>query len=247
VELRRYLMMVRRRWLLVTITVLAGLAAGYITTPKGSVYTAQSTIYVGARQLSPSGVGNGFVSADLLLGMEAVIKTYAVMIDSQPIAAEAVKRAGIQRSADGVVASTTAAQEPNTQLLLVSVRDPDPAAAQQLANSLADVFVEKIETFEPSAAPQPGAIPQLPAYVFERASLPTVPASNGATRRMFLGLLFGLTAAIGLVSLLEYLDITIKSASDAERRIELPVLGVIPFDRPTARGRRAEQRRLVAR
>jgi capsular polysaccharide biosynthesis protein len=48
---------------------------------------------------------------------------------------------------------------------------------------------------------------------------------------LILGGLFGFLAAAGLAFLLEYLDVTIKSAADAERRLELPVLALIPLDR----------------
>jgi polysaccharide biosynthesis transport protein len=109
------------------------------------------------------------------------------------------------------------------------VQDIDPGTAQNLANGLADAFVEKIEDFEPSVSPQPGALPQLPAYVYERATLPTTPAPTGLARRVILGGLFGLVAAIAVVFLLEYLDVTIKTAEDAERKLELQVLGVIPL------------------
>ncbi|SPF49830.1 Chain length determinant family protein (fragment) [Candidatus Desulfosporosinus infrequens] len=38
----------------------------------------------------------------------------------------------------------------------------------------------------------------------------------------------GLMAAVGLVFLLEYLDNTVKTSSDIEQLLEIPVLGVIP-------------------
>jgi capsular polysaccharide biosynthesis protein len=37
--------------------------------------------------------------------------------------------------------------------------------------------------------------------------------------------------AVGLAFLLEYLDVTVKSPADAERRLELPVLAVVPMQR----------------
>jgi capsular polysaccharide biosynthesis protein len=46
-----------------------------------------------------------------------------------------------------------------------------------------------------------------------------------------LGLLFGLMAAVGLVLLLDYMDLTVKSPEDLERRLDLPVLGTIPHQR----------------
>jgi capsular polysaccharide biosynthesis protein len=233
VELRRYFSILKRRVWLVVITVIAGMAGGYATTPRTSVYTAQATIYVGARQLS-NGAGNqpnGFVSNDQLTGIERVIQTFAKMIVSEPVAQDALSRTGLQRSAASVVGATAAFPDSGTQLLHIRTRDADPLVAQKLANGMADAFVEKIATFEPSAPPQAGSLPQLPAYVFDRAKLPTSPLPTGLLRRLILGGLFGLLAAGALSFLLEYLDVTIKSATEAERRLELPVLAVIPYDR----------------
>jgi capsular polysaccharide biosynthesis protein len=56
-----------------------------------------------------------------------------------------------------------------------------------------------------------------------------VPESTGLTRNLFLGALFGLVIAVAIIGLLEYLDVTIKTAAEAERRLELPVLGALPL------------------
>jgi len=239
-ELRRYSAIIRRRWALVVGCVLAGLLGGYLTAPRTPVYTAQSTIYVGAQLLNER--STGAVSADVLNGLEQVSKTFAKMIQSTPIAQAALDRTRLQRSAQSVLSETETIPEPETQLLRVKVTDENPAVAQQLADAMAEGFVEKIGTFEPSASAQPGEVPRLPAYVFERALLPTTPQPVGMGRRLVLGGLFGFIVAVAIAFLLEYLDITIKSAADAERRLELPVLAVIPYGRQAASSRPSRAR-----
>ena len=226
-ELRQYLSIIRRRLTLVVATTLVGVLFGWLATPKVSSYSAQSTIYVGARQFGLNGVG--VPSQDILQGVERIGQTYALMIMSQPIAQAALDRTDLQLSASSVADETTAAIEPNTQLLRVVVTDSSPVVAQKLANAVSDAFVERIQAFEPTAPAQEGSVPALPAYVFERARLPTAPHSNGEARNLFLGGFFGFLVAAGLSFVLEYVDITIKSPADAERRLELPVLGVIPY------------------
>lgn len=219
--------MLRRRLLLVVLTVMLGLIAAYASSSRTTTYVAQSTIYVGSRQLS-----GPTLSQDIQLGLQRVVLTFAQMVHSRPIAEAAVQKVHVARSPDRVVASTTAIPVSQTQLLKIQVKDPDPRVAQQLANGISDAFVERIAALEPGTAADQGQLPQLPAYIFERARLPLAPQSTGLTRRLLLGGLFGFVAATALVFLLEYLDITIKSAQDAERRLGLPVLGVIPFTSP---------------
>jgi capsular polysaccharide biosynthesis protein len=156
------------------------------------------------------------------------------MIASAPIAADAVSSTGVGRSAPEVVGQTSVTVEPNTQLIDVKVTDSDPTVAERLANGVADSFVAKVETIQSPTPAQPGTTPSLPAYVFQRAGLPTAPESNSLLRNVGLGALLGLLASAGLAFLLEYMDVTIKGAGDAEHQLKLPVLGVIPFERRSA-------------
>jgi capsular polysaccharide biosynthesis protein len=158
------------------------------------------------------------------------------MIQSDPIAEDALKRTGLQRSTDSVVKKTSALPETGTQLLHISVSDSNPLVAQQLANAMADSFVTKVQTYDAATPAGVGTVPALPAYVFEQAKLPLGPDPTGLGRDLALGALFGFLGAAGLAFLLEYLDVTVKSPSDAERRLELPVLAVVPMQRQRTPG-----------
>lgn len=223
-ELRRYLTVLRRRWLLILVSAVCGMVAAYLTVPSGSTYTAETTIYVGNRQF----VADGALSADQTQGVERVASTFAVMIPSEPIARDAVQRTGIDASSAGVARRTVAAVIPGTSLIGISYSDADPARARALTNAISDAFVEKVQTFEPGTVGGEGEVPSLPAYVFARADLPVVPEGKGAVGRLITGAVFGLVLAAGLVFLLDYLDITPRSAEDLERHLGLPVLGVVP-------------------
>lgn len=231
-ELRRYLGILRRRIVLIVITVVAATAAAWIGTPRNANYTATATIYIGSRSLlNPNGQTQ---INDYITGIQRITLTYSEMIKSDPIAEDALKTTGIQRSTGNLVNATSATPEPNTQLLHLSVTDSNPAVAQQLANAVANAFVAKVQTYDATAPAGEGTVPQLPAYVFQTAKLPLIPDPTGLGRNLALAALFGLLVAAGLAFLLEYLDVTVKSPADAERRLELPVLAVVPMQRQRA-------------
>ena len=229
-ELRHYLTIVRQRVWLVLLGVVAGLIGGYLVTPSTSSYRATTVIYIGAREFSvlPQ---SGDLSNDRVSATERLVATFARMLRSEPIAADAINRTGVSRSAGAVVGATTATGILGTQLLEIDVTDRDPTIAAALANGIAESFVTKVQTFEPGTPAGVGTLPSLPAYVFDRAAVPTAPESTGLTRNLILNGLFGLLAAIGFIVLLEYLDVTIRSPDDVERRLDLPVLGNIAIDR----------------
>lgn len=225
-ELRRYLALLRRRWLLIALTVVVALAVGYSVTPKGDRYTARSKLYIGSRTVESDGDD---LSGDRALALDRLVVTFAVMIDSEPIAARAIEISGEDISPADLVAKTTTEPEPSTQLLYIDVADADPARAQALANGLAEAFVDQVQDFEPgTSSGSEGDVPQLPAYIFENARLPTVPESNGLVKNLLLSVVLGAGLAVAVTLLLDYLDISIRTPDDAERLIELPVLGVVP-------------------
>lgn len=225
-ELRRYLTVLRRRWVLILVSVVCGAMAGYLTVPSGSTYTAETTIYVGNRQFGEQGA----LSADQTQGVERVARTFAVMVASEPIARDALQQTGIDASSAQVARRTTAGVIPGTTLIRISYYDADPARARAIANAISDALVEQVQTFEPgTTAGGEGEVPILPAYVFARADLPVVPQEKGALSRLLTGAVFGFVLAAGVAFLLDYLDITPRSPDDLERHVGLPVLGVVPL------------------
>jgi capsular polysaccharide biosynthesis protein len=230
VELRRYLSIILKRKYLIALTVIAAVVAGWTTTDRTSVYTAQSTIYIGASRFSFDSTSNN-ISADRAAGLDRIIATFAAMVRSEPLARDALQLTAAPRTVNAVVGATTAGPAPGTNLLVISVADTDPTVAQDLATGLAEALVAKLKDIEPGDTVQEGAIPSIPASIFDRAKLPTVPQPVGLTRKLIVAAMFGFVLSAGLVLLIEYLDVTVKNAEDIERHLELPVLGVIPMNR----------------
>ncbi|MHB1536509.1 MAG: YveK family protein [Acidimicrobiales bacterium] len=225
-ELRRYLHLIRRRLALVLVTMVVGAAIGYMTTPRLALYSAQSEIYVGSRQLAQDPT-----QLFALPGLNQVVATFADMIDSPVIAQKAIAATKVPRSAGQVAAETRASVVASTNLITVTVTDPDPVIAEHLATGISNAFVAQVQAYEPGGNASPGALPTEPAYVFQDAYLPTVPLGNGLKRKVLLGGLFGMLVSVLVVLLLDYLDISVKGPEDLEKRLDLPVLGTVPFRR----------------
>lgn len=63
--------------------------------------------------------------------------------------------------------------------------------------------------------------------VTQEATLPVAPIKPRKTRNVALGLVLGLLGAIALGCFLDYADDTLKSQSDVERYLEIPVLAIV--------------------
>ncbi len=236
-EILTYLRLLRRRWLLIAITVIVALGLARASAPTTKLYEASSTIVVGPRQLSTDPNRTEF-SGELTNGLAYLASTYAVLIDSEVVAEDAIRRTKLPRLPGGLVQATTATAVPGTQVLRVSVVDPEPAVAQALATAMSTAFVDRVTLLAPEAAPSVGAPPAVPVYLYQPAGFPGAPRTLSNRPRLITAGLFGLLAAVGVVLLLEHLDLSIRSVEDAEQRLELPVLGAVPFlgGRAEARG-----------
>ncbi|GAA6616700.1 GumC family protein [Scytonema sp. NUACC26] len=65
-------------------------------------------------------------------------------------------------------------------------------------------------------------------HVIEEATLPTSPASPNVKVIFVLAVVFGAILATGIVLVLEVMDNTLKDASEAEKLLQLPLIGVLP-------------------
>ena len=223
-ELRRYLRLLRRRWIFVLVTIAVGIAAGYLVTPRTAMYRADAVLYVGPGQLAQNPT-----ELYALPGLNQILYTFTQMIPNPVIAQKAISATGVPRNAQEVTGETKAAIVTGSNLIAVTVTDPDPLVAQRLANGMSAAFVSQIQSYSAGVSAGPGTVPAEPAYVFQDANLPVAPLSNGLTRHLALGAIFGFVTAVALVLLLDYLDITVRNPEDLEKKLDLPVLGIIPL------------------
>src|SRR5581483_700476 len=174
-ELRRLLAKIRQRKLLIVVIALAALAAGYSATSRVALYRATATLYVGI----PENVSSTFFNGVQQTGTELAAATFSKMVATPTVISQALTSSGEPRSVGQVYAETRAGVVPNTDLILVSVTDPDPVVARALANGVADAFVSQITKLQPVQAVNNDGVPTgpitSPVAVFELAGIPGAP------------------------------------------------------------------------
>jgi capsular exopolysaccharide synthesis family protein len=229
VDLRDYLRILRKNWLLVLLCVVlavgAAAAAAYTATPK---YRASTQLFVAARDtggdVSGLNAGGQFT--------QQRVQYYADIVDSPEVAkAVASQIGGI--SAKKIAKEVTASAPLNTVLVNVHVTDTSPQRAQAIANTLSDEFATYVADLEttPGAATSPVKV-----TVVKRAALPTAPVSPRKKLDVGLGLLVGLAVGVGGAILRETLDTSVRDPEQVQRDLGLPMLGAIATD-PDARKR----------
>ncbi|CAI7974568.1 non-specific protein-tyrosine kinase [Frankia sp. Hr75.2] len=223
-ELRDYVRVLRRSWLLVlTCALLGGLLAATATWRATKIYAATVTMVV-----SSSGSDEGMASAyqgGLL--SEQRVKSYANLVASERVAAAVIDQLNLDDSASQLRGRIEAQAVPDTVLLRAVVRDADPHRAQSIADAVGEAFSAAVARIERPAEDQP---PSVRVRVWEKAKLPAAPVSPQPVRNIALGVLLGLMISIGAALLRHRLDTSVTGESDVRAVTGLPNLAMIAYD-----------------
>ncbi|MBS4200608.1 capsular biosynthesis protein [Bacillus sp. FJAT-49732] len=146
-----------------------------------------------------------------------LINTYNVIIKSPFILDKVIDEMNLDATAKGLSENITVQSAKDSQVVNLTVQDPNPRKAAELANKIAEVFEKEI-------------VPLMKVdnvNIISKAEINPSPVKPQPMLNIAIAFVVGLMAGVGLAFLLEYLDNTVKTAEDVERLLELPVLGSI--------------------
>jgi len=235
VDLRDYVRLLRRRWRLIAVCTLLGIAAATTATVSQSkMYTANFQFFVSA-QGSPAGASSsGDISSAYTGGLftQQRVKSYADVLQSPRLGELVARDLGLKRSANALASQVTATAPLDTVLINLSVRDKSPQLAQRIAQSIGIQFPKVVEQLE---RPTSGGPAPVKVSVIQPAALPRAPTSPRPKLNLALGLLVGFALGLGGAVLRETLDTSVKSPEQAEELVGAPMLGAISFDPDAAK------------
>jgi capsular polysaccharide biosynthesis protein len=219
----------KRMSLIVIITVLAVMVAGiisfFIITP---IYQASTQLLVNQAKNEQTEFTTNTVQTNLQL-----INTYNVIIKSPAILDKVADQLGSDLTAAQLNEKITVASQQDSQVVNVTVQDPDPQMAADIANMTAEVFQKEIVTLM--------NIDNINILAKADIGENPSPVKPQPLLNIAIALVVGLMAGVGLAFLLEYLDNTIKDEQDIEKVLGLPVLGVIAtIDSSTSNNTRSQ-------
>src|SRR5215210_7714357 len=196
-SLREALQVLRKRlWIIVLVAiVLGGLALGLslIQTPK---YEASIRILIGQEQIGEVPAGGLGVEIE---GLQKITQTMVEGVDSDAVAEAVIQRLGLQMTPEVLRNNLDVEQVRATQFINVTYEDTNPERAQQIANTVGEVFSEQVSEVSPSAN-------AVTATVWDAAKLPDEPVSPKPLRNGLVALAAGVMLGITLALLLEYLN-----------------------------------------
>ena len=205
----------KRIFLIFSITFLAAVFSGvisyYYITP---IYETSTQLLIN-QESSEQMYGVGDIQTNLQL-----INTYNEIIKS-PVILDLVKEelALEKMTMTELIKKILVSSNGDSQVVTITVQDPDQYIARDIANSTATIFKREITELM--------NINNVSILAKATASDDQAPVKPQSLLNVAIALVIGLMFGIGLAFLLEYLDNTIKSEQDIEQLLSLTVIGSI--------------------
>jgi capsular exopolysaccharide synthesis family protein len=204
----------RRRWVALAGFVAVLAAVGVLTASLPKVYATTAYMLV-----NPDRPGNSDFEQTQV--SQALVTTYAQLLESQNLADEVSSRLG--SAYDGNPRKAISVEGvPESQLLTIRGEAGTPELAQRLTNVYTQVFQERIR--ELSNAKAAGGR----AAVAEPATLPTDPVRPRPALYMAIGAVLAALAAVAVALLAQRVDQRLHISDDMTDLLGLPIIGRIP-------------------
>lgn len=217
-DLREIFDVIRKRiWIIVSITVAATLISGilsfFVIEPT---YEAKTSIIIG-KDMSAQAQNESVQYNDVMM-YQKLVKTYSEIAKSRLVAESTIKKLNLDLTTEALIKSVTVTPQADTQIMLLKAQSKKPEDAVAIVNNLAQSFIEESQRLYPTGNIQ----------VMDTAAFPKDPIKPKKALNVAIAFFLGLMISFGLVFLLEYMDNTIKTESDVEKYLDLPVIGIIP-------------------
>ena len=218
--IREVVAAIRVMWWLPLLGMLAGALAGLgLSLTQTPQYQAQVQLFV-----TSSVTGEADVYTSFLIS-EARITSYTRLLAGEQLAQAVVDRLDLDTSAGAVSSQISAAADRDTVLIDVTVTDPVPERATEIAEAIGDEFPPLVDELEDIGSGSPVKV-----TVTDPPEVPDAPSSPQTSRNVALGFMVGLLLGIALAVVRVRLDRTIKRPDDVAALVGAPMIGMVLRD-----------------
>ena len=218
-----YVRIVRRRWIVLVLALIAGiaLAAAYsLVTP--AVYKATAKSYV-----STVPTGNVLDANQGALYAQQVVASYADLAGTQYVLDPVIDQLGLDTTADRLADDVDISTSSNSAVLEVTVADRSPRGAAVIANAINERLSEAVQRLTTDA--KSGQLVRVTPV--QRALPPEGRSSPNLPVNLVLGAVAGVVLAAAAIFLLAAADTSLRDVQTLKQVSPRPVIGMVPVAR----------------
>lgn len=224
----------KKRWLLIleivlVCTIISVVYNFFIADP---VYKTSTKLFIGKDVISE---GSEYDSNEVNM-YQKLMQTYAGFATSSDLIERALSNIDIGLTVSVVKENFSVEAGENDLFLTFHYESENIDEGVKVLEAITDEFIE----FSKQQIANGNVV------TVESPKYPTEPSSPNKVRNVIVSIVLGLVIAIGLTFIIEYLDNTVKSKSDIEKLLGVPVLGIVPEeDEGTKKFNKKKKERVV--
>ena len=214
IDLMELVRMLFSRWYIVAaaVVVIASLTAIYAYGMQDDVYTSQSSVLVDVTLEEQADAG------DIALA-QRLLDTYTEVAESNSTLSQLRDNLDLDYTNRQIRDMLSVSRGRGDSIILkFAVESRDPAEAALMANEIVDIIKDRAET----------SSVLYDLEILDTAEAPNNPSGPNRLLFMAIGIILGGMVGVFGVFTIEFLDKTIKTGKDIEKKLNLRVLGTIP-------------------
>lgn len=199
--------------IIITVVLVMGIGNIYTILRRVPMYRSDTTIVLVSENQTES-----YNSTELQMNKN-LVGTYTEIIKSRKVLGPVITNLGLDYSYSSLKRNVTVSSVQNTEIIKVSVGDPDPVIATKIANEIGKVFSEEIQKIYKLNN----------VSIVDEAVNSSKPYNVNYMKDNVIYLAIGLVLSCGIIFIKFYFDTTIKTSEEIEEKLGLTVLGVVPM------------------
>ena len=226
IDLLQLFQALRQRWMailaaMVLVGWIAGVGSKLLLTPQ---YTSQTMVYILSKETTLTSL------ADLQIGSQ-LTKDYSVVVTSRPVMEDVIANLKLDMSYEQLRDCIQTNNPADTRILTISVTNPDPVLARDIADNVAEVSSRYIGNI----------MEMIPPKIIERAVVADHKTSPSNAKNAVLGALLGAVLVCGITVLETLLNDTVQTEEDVAQYLGLSVLASVPLREEEKKEGKAKQ------
>ncbi len=178
------------------------------------------------------GTTQGMTTSQVTLNQQ-LVSTYSELVKSESVLTQVKDNLKIDKSIEELRKNITVSTKDDTEIIQISVVDEDAEMAKNIANEVANVFIEQIAK---------GYYAMDNVYVVDEAKVEEEPYNINHLKDLAIFGAIGFVVACVYVLIANMLDTTVKSKEDIEKKLGLTVLTTIPVCENTSKNKKGGRR-----
>lgn len=214
----------RKKFLIISILIISGIL-GAIYTINFMVPEYQSTTKLILVQVREQNQGTtdedmtaSITATDINLNSN-IVHNYTEVVTSKMVANQVIQNLNLNMTVEEFLEGISVVSLPDTEVIEITVTNTEPELACTIANEIAAVFVQKTEEiFKVNNI-----------YVLDTAEVDNIPVNIHLIKNIIIAAFIGLIIVSAYILLINTLDTTVKTDTDIERILKVPVLTSIVY------------------